>query len=805
MADETRAHQIRRSMIDCIVESQRALLGGGNPNQVMVGIVASAIEVSGSEFGFVAEVNNSVKAKPVLVVRAIVDTTESQQLKQWEEVARNKPIAMADAGRMIGEAIETKCPVYGELAGSNVALSDLPARHPDAKSFVMIPFTFKGTAGVVGLANRPGGYDSDLVALMQPLVEVASFVETSISERDVWRSAASDLEMTSARVVAIMEAVSDPLIVINERGLVDSFNEAAVQTFGYQVDEVVGKNVSMLMNNDDAGDHDGHLSRYLRTGKKTVLGARREVIGKRKDGSLFPLELSVRQVDVSGENFYAGTCRDLTSVKLASRQLGMYSATIEATPDFVAVAGPDGFVQAINKAGRKILGIGPNEEIGEFTLSDIQAPVSRTLVEKVGLPTALRDGSWTGETSFIGSDGVAIPMSQVLVVSRDSDGEVEQISTIARDLTETKEIERVKGEFVSTVSHELRTPLTSIRGSLGLVVAGAMGEVSEQALRMVTLAQSNTDRLIKLINDILDFEKAQSGAIEVNVNLIDPIDVVTQACQSVEGAASEAGVTIEVSTPEGAKAPIMADADRLVQVLINLLSNAIKFSDEGAKVELSLECRDSDTRFRVVDHGTGIGEDQLEKIFLPFHQADSSDRRKVGGTGLGLSIAKSITEAHGGSIDLSSQPGEGTTVSVVIPTTNDLLGVDERAVARPHVLIAEHDLSTRIITRRLLEGEGMRCAEVTDGNDVVQQVQELDPHVLLLDIGLPSLDGFKVVDQLRDGGHESLPLIVYTGRDLTVSERSDLKLGPTRHLTKARVGEQEVVAKVSELLSGSAS
>jgi len=606
--------------------------------------------------------------------------------------------------------------------------------------------------------------------------------------------------MTTARVAAIMEAVSDPLIVINERGLVDSFNEAAINTFGYQVDEVVGQNVSMLMNSDDASDHDSHLSRYLRTGKKTVLGARREVTGKRKDGSLFPLELSVRQVDIEGENFYAGTCRDLTSVKQASRQLGMYSATIEATPDFVAVADPNGYIQAINKAGRKILGIGLDDDIGEFTLVDIQAPLSRSIIEKVGLPTALRDGAWAGETSFIGANGVAIPMSQVLVVARDSDGEVELVSTIARDLSETKEMERVKGEFVSTVSHELRTPLTSIRGSLGLIVAGALGEIPDQAHQMVTLAQSNCDRLITLVNDILDFEKAQSGPIEVNANLTDPENIMTQAHSSVMGVAVESDVEIKLEIEAGQSTQIMADSDRLVQVLVNLLSNAIKFSDPGQVVTFSMVQESAGTRFIVSDRGAGIGADQVEKIFLPFHQADSSDRRKVGGTGLGLSIAKSITEAHGGTIKLTSQLGEGTTVTVSIPARTDRLGREVAENERPHVLIAEHDLSTRIVTRRLLEDRGMRCAEVTDGNEVVKLVETLNPHLLLLDLGLPSLDGFKVVSKLRDGGHDRLPLIVYTGRDLTMAERTNLKLGPTRHLTKARIGEHEVVTTVSDLL-----
>lgn len=239
-----------------------------------------------------------------------------------------------------------------------------------------------------------------------------------------------------------------------------------------------------------------------------------------------------------------------------------------------------------------------------------------------------------------------------------------------RDISERQAMERMKSEFVSTVSHELRTPLTSIRGALGLLGSGKLGELVPRGQRMLEIAVSNTDRLMRLINDILDVERIESGQVEANRKLIDARDVMIQSAEVVQTMADRAGVQLAVVPVH---AMLWVDADRIIQLLTNLLSNAIKFSPRGSTVTLSAVADGSEARFRVADEGRGIPGDKLESIFERFQQVDASDSRDKGGTGLGLAICRSIASAHAGRIWAESTAGAGSVFHVVLAQQKDVL------------------------------------------------------------------------------------------------------------------------------------
>jgi len=252
------------------------------------------------------------------------------------------------------------------------------------------------------------------------------------------------------------------------------------------------------------------------------------------------------------------------------------------------------------------------------------------------------------------------------VVEWTADGKPLRMSGTYTDITERKKLDRMKSEFVSTVSHELRTPLTSIKGSLGLVCGGAFGALPEKAVSMVDVAQKNTERLILLVNDILDMEKLESDEIEFASQRIDPSSLVKEAVETNLGYAQEFGVTFTLSdlTPG---LVVCGDKNRLTQAVANLLSNAAKFSTEGGDVEISVDRDDDMAKVSVSDHGTGIPKEFHDRIFGRFAQSDSSDTRQKGGTGLGLSITKQIVEKHGGAIGFDSEPGRGTTFFFTLP------------------------------------------------------------------------------------------------------------------------------------------
>ncbi len=240
---------------------------------------------------------------------------------------------------------------------------------------------------------------------------------------------------------------------------------------------------------------------------------------------------------------------------------------------------------------------------------------------------------------------------------------------VLRDLSQDRAVDRMKDQFISTVSHELRTPLTAVLGSLELIRDGMVGELPEQAQRMVELAHENGDRLVRLINDILDLEGLGTGQMTLQVEEVDAGKLVEHAVRIHKGLAERYGVELATDIPPGAHW-VHADRGRILQVFANLIGNAVKFSPQGGRVEVAITPTPGRVLFSVEDQGPGIPEAFHGMVFAPFSQADSSDRRRWGGTGLGLSIAKAIVEAHGGTISFKTNQERGTVFTFSLPTSD---------------------------------------------------------------------------------------------------------------------------------------
>lgn len=238
-------------------------------------------------------------------------------------------------------------------------------------------------------------------------------------------------------------------------------------------------------------------------------------------------------------------------------------------------------------------------------------------------------------------------------------------SAFIHDISHRKEIERLKDEFISTVSHELRTPLTAIYGSLNLLASGMAGELPDEARQLLAISHESTERLIRLINDLLDLEKIASGKIEYRVQDQPLMPLAEQALRDIRAYAD--GLQVRLDLRAEAQPVVSVDADRIMQVCVNLLSNAVKFSPPGGSVEMVLQERDGWARVGVVDHGPGIPPEFRDRVFERFAQADASDRRAKGGTGLGLAICRSIVDAHGGRLGFTSEPGVRTEFFFEIP------------------------------------------------------------------------------------------------------------------------------------------
>lgn len=285
---------------------------------------------------------------------------------------------------------------------------------------------------------------------------------------------------------------------------------------------------------------------------------------------------------------------------------------------------------------------------------------------------ALATYAQTGRSGFLNR-----PIERVLVdrqgheiasevrIALVSTGSERFFSAFVHDISQRKEVERMKDEFVSTVSHELRTPLTAIYGSLNLLASGMAGELPGEAQQLLSISQESTERLIRLINDMLDLEKIASGKLEYRVQVQPLAPLVQQALRDVEPYAK--GLQVRFELEDGPNPLVGADADRIVQVCVNLLSNAAKFSPTGGSVKVAVSERAGWARVGVVDHGPGIPPEFQDRVFDRFAQADGSDRRAKGGTGLGLAICRSIIDAHGGRLGFTSEPGVRTEFFFELP------------------------------------------------------------------------------------------------------------------------------------------
>ncbi len=332
----------------------------------------------------------------------------------------------------------------------------------------------------------------------------------------------------------------------------------------------------------------------------------------------------------------------------------------------------EGRVTMVNRATVKLLGRPEAELLGANAHDLFHAPrIDGTPFPYDGcyIAEATTSGlTASGEDDlYLRGDGRTIVVEATASPLRGEDG-ISGAVVVFRDVSQRREMDRMKQEFISVVSHELRTPLTSIRGALGLLAGGAFGDLPPSAAKMIDIATSGSVRLGRLVNDILEIERLDTGMLPLAIRVHDAAAACHEAVVATSGMAQAAEVTLALGAVDGR---VRADKDRLIQVLINLVGNAIRFSDPGDSVLVAATPADGRVEFAVTDTGRGIPEDKLESIFGRFSQVDSSDTREKGGTGLGLAICRGLIERMDGRIWVESTLGEGSTFRFELPAEDE--------------------------------------------------------------------------------------------------------------------------------------
>jgi len=455
-------------------------------------------------------------------------------------------------------------------------------------------------------------------------------------------------------------------------------------------------------------------------------------------------------------------------VELAQRR----QAEFEDAGDGIIILNHDGRIEALNLAAERLLGQ-PRETILRLPIGDIMdlAPDGDApFVDRLESANGPLTSAAVREVVARRFDGGEVPAEVTIRAMHLEDDRY--IGIYVRDISDRKRVERLKDEFVSTVSHELRTPLTSIAGSLGLLVGGAADALPEGPARLIGIAHSNCQRLIRLINDILDVEKIESGKMTFDLAPLTLDLAAERSIDSVRGFADQLGVSIAltVETPDVA---IRGDLDRLVQVGANLISNAAKFSKTGDRVEVSVSRWGRLARMTVKDRGPGIPAEFRARIFTKFAQADSSDTRQRGGTGLGLVIAREITERHGGRLWFDSTLGKGTSFHVDLPLAEGLEsagGGDGFA----RLLVCEDDADAATLLKHTLERDGFTVDIAGSAAEAEAALGVRNAYqALVLDLVLPDRHGLALIQALREApATRDLPIIVVSGQAELGRERA---------------------------------
>jgi len=533
-------------------------------------------------------------------------------------------------------------------------------------------------------------------------------------------------------------------------------------------DQAIGKTRWELdhVNMDDSvwATHKAQLERHeiFRDFEVTRLGA---------DGQIHYVYISgVPIFDASGRfTGYRGTGRDNTEMRHVSEALRASESQLrqitDTVPALIAYVDLEQRFRFHNRAYEEAFGL-THEQINGKTMLEVMGGEFyervRARVEEVlsGYPVVYERTQKTARGDH--RDYVVNYFPRY--GDGDEEGQVIGFYSLGTDITELKRIDRMKSEFVSTVSHELRTPLTSIRGSLGLISGGVAGQLPEAVKSLVGIAKNNCERLIRLINDILDIEKIESGKMRLDLQVAELKPLMVQVLAANEGFGAGENVSLRLHCPDD-PLRVNIDSDRLVQVVTNLLSNAMKFSPKGGVVDVHVLCKGLGVRVEVSDHGPGIPEEFRNRIFQKFSQADSSDTRQKGGTGLGLNISRAIIERLGGIIGFDTEPGRGTTFFFELPEWKNLPAMATtpatRGPARPRILICEDDQDIARLIGMMLDKGGFDADMAYSAAQALAYLALNSYAAMTLDLKLPDQDGITLIRTLRSQDNtRDLPIVV---------------------------------------------
>ncbi|MGD9267501.1 MAG: PAS domain S-box protein, partial [Desulfobacterales bacterium] len=756
------------------------------------------------------------------------------ELKKVSEAVAQSPVSVVITAK--DGTIEYVNPTFSEVTGYSA--EEAIGQNPRVLKSGDLPQSFykelwdtilSGNVWQGEFINRKkSGEDFWESASISPIVndegEITHFVavKADITER---KHSEEQQKERATRTRAIVDHAADGIITISEQRIIKEFNPASERIFGYTAAEVIGQNVNILMPEPHHSRHDRYVKNYLETGTAKIIGIGREMIGRRKDGTTFPIYLAVSDVQLKDRRIFTGIVRDISELKQAEeaiKEKALQLRTIfEKSPIGILHFDNDGIVLDCNERHAEIMGSTREKIIGmnlrkEIENEDLRAAVFGALA---GKPTEF-------ETEYTSVSAGKTVLVRALFNPTEPDSSSTDVINTTEDITERKKMEielqeriteldaaqsamlnmmedldaekakaeaatEAKSDFLANMSHEIRTPMNAVIGMAHLALKTDLSLKQRDYLYKI---QSSANALLGIINDILDFSKIEAGKLDietVDFNLEDVMDNLANlvAVKAREKEALEVLFDISQEVPRF----LVGDPLRLGQVLINLSNNAVKFTDSG-EIVVSAEPlkRDEDrvtVKFSVKDTGIGLTKEQAGKLFQSFTQADTSTTRKYGGTGLGLAISKKLVNMMGGDIWVESQYGQGTTFSF----TADLGLGKERAKKRfapspdlrgRKALVVDDNATSRDILKDMLESFTFEVTVAASGPEGITELESANAdkpfELVVIDWKMPGMDGIEASKRIKEhGGLSKIPAIVLVtayGREEVMQQAEEVGL-----------------------------
>jgi len=646
------------------------------------------------------------------------------------------------------------------------------------------------------LFSPPGGENWKVLA-NQSLVIFVIWISVIIcrsyqKSQDTIRLNAIRLNNES-RLKAILDNTVDGIITIDASGIIETFNPAAEQLFGFPELEVIGQNVKLLMPEPWESNHDQYIQNYLETGEAKIIGKGREVIGRRKNGTTFPMELSIGKMEIEGRLMFTGIVRDISEreEKKAALQKVMNQNTLILNSAGEGIYGLDmrGNTTFINPAAVKMLGFSQEELVGkpQHALIHHSKPDGTHYPrEECHIYAAFKDGKVHQETNevFWRKNGSSFPVEYVSTPIREN-GKLTGAVVNFRDISKRKEKEnqvieamqkafasneeaekakrlaesasQAKGKFLAHISHEIRTPLNAIIGYSQILNRNQDLEPDQK--KAIQTIESSGNNLLELINEVLDYSKIEAGTKELNLIDFDLNELLEGLLTMFENRCEDKNLAVLLKGTDQVPIYVHGDQGKLRQVLVNLLGNAIKFTNTG-KIVLELEKKPANHyTFQVVDTGPGIPQKDHAMILEPFQQSESG--RFSAGTGLGLSLSRELIHLMEGELSLVSQEGKGSSFFFTVKLPPAKAPVPKRSQRKNEedwylsnknsikALVVDDVEVNRGLLIDILQSAGIEISEAENGKEAVDQVGKIEPDIIFMDIRMPVMDGKEATLEIK--------------------------------------------------------